>query len=263
MRAMVATTKKGTTFAEKRDLSRWAWKVARDLSVDELRRMSRERVEADVAPQAVVPFDDIADAHLRMNAVAEAYKRLSEVDREALTTPYPFGAEKRVRDRAALRRHRALLRLTRMAEGLAAAFGWWRRKLDLHPATLDLSVVAIATVLPLMMAGPPASQPVQVSTEPRSVTSTPPPDAPAVRTIVVTVVPARTSAPKPEPERSTASVGASPENQRPPRETAVEAVDPTGTPVTVGTRPTNGERQPLVCISTGGDRTCLEYPALW
>lgn len=192
---------KRITYSTPDELLAWCMVVARNLVVDESRKMARRRhltlVEEPVG-------DAEADALSKLGAVAvlDALRRLSVADREALTTRV-VPQDRRESNRLAQRRTRARVRLrTLMGGALAALWLPSRRVWRAGPAGMvTVSCVAI-TLAQTIAPAPSPSRPPSIGSPSAHIQDSVSAPTPQPQAQVGKPDPAAVEAPRPRPRPS-------------------------------------------------------------
>jgi hypothetical protein len=142
----VRVIERGVAFTDANDLFRWSSVVAWHLAIDAARRDARQ---CDLPPDIASTLDVANEAVGRwwFEAVSRGLEQLSDAERAAIFSPAVRG-DRKTTVRRAVRRHRARLRLMRLAEtlGVGVALAAGRRKYRVRSESADAVAVAIASV---------------------------------------------------------------------------------------------------------------------
>lgn len=133
-------------FDDAADLRRWVLTAAKRIAIDDARRSSRIDRHADVDTSSKCDVHAETEGRLRLEAVRDAFPRLSAGERAAISSDAPASTTRTEAVRLAVRRHRARTHLLQLIEGVAAiALVVWRKMA--RPATVAFAAAPIVAVI--------------------------------------------------------------------------------------------------------------------
>jgi hypothetical protein len=245
------------------DFMRWAWVVARNLSVDVGRRQAR-LVVGEIPDRPVQAADVRAHDRLALAAVTRAIESLSESDREALEAAPPAETG-RTAGYLAVRRHRIRRRLEQVRmgfAGLALRLRVWRQDpnrvlpvVAVLPAALGVG--ALAVIAPGAAPEEPSPRRALVQNLGSDVHPT------GTSAAAGNVVSRKAASPVPDTETPADSGSKLEPRAFLPIHPRVSAAGITPNETSVAVTPTpGGPPPPLICSWVGSDRTCVARPEM-